>query len=329
MESKSESIKKYGLREATADQMIESVGDEKIGRKIMVVGGDVLTSTVGKDFKNKFFDALEKTGEKQPNMRLINVGVAEADAIGTAVGLALSGKIPVVSLFAVFGTGRGFDQIKQHLAQAMANVKLIYTHRGLVGPDGKTHHAVEDLGLMLTLHNINVIVPADDVEAKSALEWALKHEGPYYIGLHREKFPRVHSEDYKFALGKASVLHEGKDAAIIAIGSMVWKALQAAKELEKENGLHVQVINMSSLKPIDEKAIKKAAATGKIITVEEHNEHGGLFSAVSGIIVRKHPGVKVEPIALTDYAPSGQYEQLCDKYGLNVENIKKQVLKLF
>jgi transketolase len=218
------------------------------------------------------------------------VGIAEQNMIGIAAGLAASGKIPFASTFAVFAPGRCFDQIRVSVAQSRLNVKVVSTHAGVtVGEDGASHQALEDLALIGSLPGFNVIVPADAIETAQAIKAAAAMDGPCYVRLCRPKLPLVYDNTYRFEFGKAVSLRPGTDVTVIAIGVMVAAALEAHAELAKE-GISCRVINMPTFKPIDESAIVKAAAeTGAIVTAEEHQEHGGLGSAVARIVATHQP----------------------------------------
>ena len=291
----------------TYGKTLAALGHEN--KDIVVLDADLLPSTMTKYFK-----------AEHPE-RFIEVGIAEANMMGIAAGLAAAGKIPFASTFAVFATGRCFDQIRVSIAQAKLNVKIVSTHAGItVGEDGMSHQAVEDLALMCSLAGFTVIVPADSVETEQAVRAAAALEGPCYIRLGRSKVPVIYDESYKFEIGKASVMRKGKDATIIATGIMVAPALEAAEELAIE-GCDCRVLNMSTLKPIDEAAIVEAAEeTGAIVTAEEHMEHGGLGSIVAGVVA-KHRPVPMEIVALNRYAESGSPNELLKKYGLTAKDI--------
>ena len=260
--------------------------------------------------------------------RFIDVGIAEQNMIGIAAGLAASGKIPFASTFAVFAPGRCFDQIRMSIAQSKLNVKLVVTHGGLsVGEDGTSHQAIEDLSLICSLPGFTVIVPADAVETVAAVKAIADLQGPCYVRLGRPKLPVVFDENYQFNPGKVVTLKEGTDATIIAIGIMVTPALEAAALLSAEN-INCRVLNMSTLKPVDEAAILKSAAeTGSVITAEEHLEHGGLGSTVARILAQNRP-VPVEFVAIRDtYASSGKPSELLERFGLTARDIAAAVRK--
>jgi transketolase len=304
-------VEKISLRETYGKTLVE------LGREnpdIVVLDADLSKSTMthffAKEFPNHFFDC----------------GIAEQNMVSIAAGLAASGKIPFASTFAVFVPGRCFDQIRMSIAQPRQNVKLVATHGGIsVGEDGTSHQSVEDLALAGSFPGFTVIVPADAIETAQAVRVAAASYGPFYIRLGRPKLPLVYGEGYRFKLGKAVTMRPGKDATIIAIGLMVAAALEAAENL-KEQGIDCRVLNMPTLKPIDETAIIKAAReTGAIVTAEEHLEHGGLGSEVAQIAGRHQP-VPLEFVAIKDtYAESGKDSELLQKYGLTAKDIEKAV----
>jgi len=299
------------LREAYGQTLVE-LG--KGNPDIVVLDADLSRSTMtcffAKEFPNRFFDC----------------GIAEQNMVGIAAGLAASGKIPFASTFAVFAPGRCFDQIRMSIAQPGRNVKLVTTHGGIsVGEDGTSHHSIEDLSLVGSLPGFTVIVPADAIETAQAVRAAAASHGPFYIRLCRPKLPLVYNQDYRFNLGKAVTMKSGKMATIIAIGIMVAAAVEAADNLKRE-GIDCRVLNMSTLKPIDEAAIIKVATeTGAIVTAEEHLEHGGLGSLVAGVVARHHP-VPMEMVAIKDtYAKSGKPAELLQRYGLTAKEIEQAV----
>lgn len=253
-----------------------------------------------------------------------NMGIAEADMIGTAAGLAVCGKIPFASTFSVFATGRAFDQIRNSVCYPKSNVKIVGTHAGItVGEDGGTHQAVEDIAIMRALPNMSIVVPADDVEARAVVLDAVTRKGPQYLRMARLATPTFHSEDYKFQFGKGEIVKEGTDVTIIAAGFMVVKAINAAKHLENE-GISAQVINMATIKPIDEELIIACAKkTGKIVTVEEANILGGLGGDVAEVVTSHYP-VPVKRVGVKDvFGKSGNPEKLLEEYGLTEAEIVK------
>jgi len=299
------------LREAYGKTLVE------LGREnpdIVVLDADLSPSTMthffAREFPNRFFDC----------------GIAEQNMVTIAAGLAVSGKIPFASTFAVFVPGRCFDQIRMSIAYSRLNVKLVVTHGGIsVGEDGASHHSVEDLALIGSLPGFTVIVPADAIETAQAVKVAAASYGPFYIRLCRPKLPLVYNQDYCFNLGKAVTMRQGNDATIIAIGVMLSAALEAADSLGQQ-GIDCRVLNMPTLKPIDEAAIVKAASeTGAIVTAEDHLEHGGLGSIISQVVARHHP-VPMEFVAIKDtYAKSGKATELLQRYGLTAKDIEQAV----
>ena len=289
----------------------------ELGREnpdIVVLDADLCPSTMTRYFVEAFPE------------RFFNAGVAEQNMISIAAGLAASGKIPFASTFAVFAPGRCFDQIRVSVAQPRLNVKVVATHGGLsVGEDGASHQAIEDLSLICSLPGFTVIVPADAVETAQAVRAAAATKGPFYIRLGRPKLPLVYTDKYHFILGKAVTMRPGTDATVIAIGLMLAAALEAAGELAKE-GINCRVLNMPTLKPLDEAAIIQAAGeTGAIVTAEEHLEHGGLGSMVARVLARHQPA-PMEFVAIKDtYAQSGKPAELLQRYGLTAKDIAQAV----
>jgi len=299
------------VREAYGRTLLE-LGMENLD--IVVLDADLSRSTMTRFFARQFPE------------RFFDCGVAEQNMVGVAAGLAASGKIPFASTFAVFLPGRCFDQIRMSIAQPQLNVKLVASHGGIsVGEDGTSHQSIEDLALVCSLPGFNVIVPADAIETVQAVRAAVASYGPFYIRLCRPKVSPVFSEDYRFRLGKAVTMRKGGDATIIAIGLMVQAALEAAQNLERE-GIYCRVLNMSTLKPIDEEAIIKAAAeTGAIVTAEEHLEHGGLGSAVARVVSQNQPVPMVMAALKDTYAKSGKPAELLERYGLTAKDIEQGV----
>ncbi len=264
--------------------------------------------------------------------RFIEMGIAEQDMIGTAAGLAAAGKIPFASTFAIFATGRAWDQVRNSVAYPQFNVKIAATHAGLtVGEDGATHQALEDIALMRVIPGMTVVVPADAVEAEQAVKALIEHVGPAYLRLGRGKVPVVLDVDYQFRLGQAVTLRLGEDLTIMACGIMVAPALEAAAELAKA-GISARVLNVSTIKPLDKAAVLQAAReTGAIVTAEEHNVIGGLGSAVAECVVQAHP-VPMRRIGVQDsFGQSGTPDALLEEYGLTAAAIvqgAQEVLKL-
>ena len=299
------------LRETYGKTLVE------LGRTnpdIVVLDADLCPSTMTQYFKKEFPD------------RFFDCGIAEQNMVSIAAGLAASGKIPFASTFAVFAPGRSFDQIRMSVAQPRLNVKLVTTHSGIsAGEDGTSHQSIEDLPLICSLPGFTVIVPADAIETAQAVKVAAASQGPFYVRLCRPKLPLVYTDEYRFSPGKAVNMRPGTDATIIAIGLMVAPALEAAGELARE-GINCRVLNMPTLKPIDEAAIIKAAdETGAIVTAEEHLEHGGLGSMVARVTA-KHRPVPMEFVAIKDtYAKSGKPAELLVRYGLTANDIIQAV----
>jgi transketolase len=284
---------------------------------IVVLDADLSPSTMTGYFKKAFPE------------RFFEVGIAEQNMIGIASGLAASGKIPFASTFAVFAPGRCFDQVRVSVAQAKLNVKIVVTHAGItVGEDGASHQALEDLALICSLPGFTVIVPADAIETAQAIRAVAARQGPCYVRLCRPKLPVIFDNSYKFQIGRAAEIRSGTDVTIIACGVMVAVALEASTILAQE-GVDCRVIDMSTLKPIDEAAIVKAAReTGAVVTAEEHQEHGGLGSIVARITAEQRP-VPMEFVAIKDkFGESGKPAELLAKYGLTPKDIMAAVRKV-
>jgi len=268
---------------------------------------------------------IQAFAEKFPD-RFIEVGVAEQNLAAVAAGMALGGKIPFITSYAVFSPGRNWEQIRTTICYNDVPVKIIGSHAGVsVGPDGATHQALEDMAIARALPNMVVVCPADSIEAKKATIAIAKNGKPSYMRLSREKVPVVTTQQTPYEIGKAEVFKDGKDATIIACGQMVYWALQAAKELEKHK-ISVRVINCHTIKPIDKKTILLAAEeTGAIVTVEEHQVNGGLGGAVAEVVSQNFP-VPIKIIGIEDrFGESGQPSELLKKFGLTKENIIKAV----
>ena len=285
--------------------------------EIVVLDADLSASTktavFAKAFPDRFFDP----------------GIAEGNMMSVAAGLAASGKIPFASTFAVFGAGRAYEQIRNSICYPNLNVKVAVTHAGLtVGEDGATHQMLEDIALMRALPNMTVVVPADAAETAQVIRWAASYQGPVYIRMGRAKVEDVISPDAEFVPGKSTTLADGSDVTIMACGIMTQQALQAAKMLAEE-GISARVINMSSIKPIDEAAIVKAAKeTGAIVTCEEHTVMGGLGSAVAEVVVRHCP-VPMAMVGTEDvFGQSGKASEVLKVYGLTPEHIALEAKKL-
>ncbi|RJX22604.1 MAG: transketolase family protein [Ammonifex sp.] len=272
---------------------------------VVVLDADLSKSTKTIDFKKSFPE------------RFFDFGVAEQNMIGTAAGLAAAGKVPFCSSFAVFATGRVFDQVRQSVAYPGLNVKICASHAGItVGEDGSSHQSIEDIALMRVLPNMTVFVPADAVEVAGAVRAAVRIQGPVYIRLGRSPVPVLHGEDFIFEPGEAVLLRKGSDVTIIAAGIMVSAALEAADALAKQ-GVETRVLDMHTIKPIDVRAIIRAAReTGAIVTAEEHSIIGGLGSAVAEVVGENHPA-PLKRVGIRDvFGESGKPEELLEKYGL-------------
>lgn len=298
-------------REAYGKALVK-LGEEN--NNIVVLDADLAKSTMtylfAKRFPERFFD----------------MGVAEQNMIGTAAGLAISGKIAFASTFAVFASSRCFDQLRMSIAQPRLNVKVVASHGGLtVGEDGASHHAIEDIALMSSLPGFTVIVPADEIEAAQAVEAAANTYGPFYIRCGRPKAAIVHDENYRFVTGKAVLLRTGHDATLIANGSMVAVALEAA-DLLAAGGIDCRVLSMPTVCPIDKEAIISAAEeTGTIVIAEEHLLHGGLGSIVAQVVGENCP-VPLGFVAIRNtYTKSGKPEELLKRYGLTPEDVADSV----
>ncbi|MBR9854589.1 MAG: transketolase family protein [Algicola sp.] len=271
---------------------------------------------------------IETFIEENPE-RFFQVGIAEANMMGIAAGLTIGGKIPFASTFANFATGRVYDQIRQSIAYSDKNVKICASHAGLtLGEDGATHQILEDIGLMKMLPGMTVINPCDFNQTKAATIAIAEHHGPVYLRFGRPKVANFTPADQKFEIGKALMLSEGSDVTIIATGHLVWEALLAAETLENQ-GISAEVINIHTIKPLDEKAILDSVKkTGCVVTAEEHNYFGGLGESVSRVLASHHPAPQ-EFVATQDtFGESGTPDQLMEKYGLNNKAIEAAVLKV-
>jgi transketolase len=307
-------IQKIATRDAYGEVLVE-LGHEN--PDIVVLDADLAKSTktekFGKTFPDRFFD----------------VGIAEANMIGMAAGLATCGKIPFASTFALFGSLRVADMIRNSVCYPNLNVKIAVTHQGLtLGEDGASHQAVEDLALMRAIPNMTVIVPADATETKKAIRAAANTYGPMYIRMGRPNVPVLFDDSYEFKIGKGVQLREGNDIAIIAMGVMTHMAVEAAETLAKE-GIQARVINISTLKPLDEEIIIKAAReTRGIVTAEEANIYGGLGAAVAEVISENHPTMLRRVGVKDTFGESGTPDELLQKYGLTAENIVAKAKEL-
>lgn len=305
-------VKKIATRESYGNALVE-LGKEH--EDVVVLDADLAAATKTGTFKKAFPE------------RHIDCGIAECNMIGVAAGIATTGKVPFASSFAMFAAGRAYEQVRNSVGYPKLNVKIGASHAGIsVGEDGATHQCNEDIALMRTIPGMVVINPSDDVEAKAAVKAAYEHEGPVYLRFGRLAVPVINdNEDYKFELGKAITLREGTDVTIIASGLPVSESLAAAEKLA-EDGIGAEVINMHTIKPLDEEVVIAAASkTGKIVTVEEHSIIGGLGSAVCDVVAEKAPA-KVMKIGINDvYGESGPAVELIKKYGLDANSIYEKV----
>ena len=305
-------VKKIATRESYGHALVE-LGKEH--EEVVVLDADLAEATKTGIFKKEFPE------------RHIDCGIAECNMMGIAAGLAATGKVPFASSFAMFAAGRAFEQIRNSIGYPHLNVKIGATHAGIsVGEDGATHQCNEDIALMRTIPGMVVINPSDDIEARAAVKAAYEHQGPVYLRFGRLAVPVINDRpDYKFEIGKGVVLKEGTDLTIVATGLCVNESLAAAAKLAEE-GVHAQVINIHTIKPIDADLIAEAAKkTGKIVTVEEHSVIGGLGSAVCDVLCEREP-VKVLKIGMNDvYGESGPAVKLLEKYGLDAAGIYAKI----
>lgn len=302
---------------ATREAYGEALKELVVNGNIVVLDADLAKATKSIEFKKVAPD------------RFFDMGISEADMIGTAAGLATCGKIPFATTFAMFASGRAFEQIRNSVAYPKLNVKIAVTHAGVtVGEDGGSHQAIEDISLMRSIPNMVVLNPSDAVEAKKAVYAAAEYYGPLYIRLGRLATPVIHDENYEFKIGKGEVLREGKDVLIIATGIMVAKALEAAETLSKEN-IEATVVNIASIKPLDAELIVSLAKNiGKVVTAEEHSIIGGLGSAVAEVLSEEYPA-KLKRIGLKDvFGQSGTPDLLLKHYGLTPEAIVEAAKQL-
>jgi len=303
-----------------------------------------------KDTRSGFGEALLQLGKENPNVfalcadltgslkmdafkkefpeRFIQTGIAEANMMGISAGLALSGKIPFCGSFAAFVTGRVYDQVRMVVAYSNLNVKIIASHAGItVGEDGATHQIMEDIGLMKMLPNMTVINTCDFNQTKAATLAIAQHKGPVYLRFGRPVVPNFTPENQIFEIGKANILKEGKDVTVIATGHLVWHALEAAEQLQ-EQGIDAEVINIHTIKPLDEVAVLKSVRkTQCVVTAEEHLRNGGLGDSIAQLLAREYP-TPIEMVAVNDqFGESGTPEQLMKKYGLDTPNVVLAVQK--
>ncbi len=277
---------------------------------VVALCADLTGSLKMNEFKSEFPD------------RFFQVGVAEANMMGVAAGLTIGGKIPFTGTFANFSTGRVYDQIRQSIAYSEKNVKICASHAGLtLGEDGATHQILEDIGLMRMLPNMTVVVPCDYNQTKAATKAIAKHHGPVYLRFGRPKWPIFTTADQAFEIGKADVIQEGIDVTIVACGHLVWKTMEAAQIL-KEKNISVELINLHTIKPYDEKTVLESVTkTGCVVTAEEHQINGGIGDLISGSLARNNPK-PIEMVAVNDqFGESGTPQQLMEKYGIDTPNI--------
>lgn len=309
-------IKKVATRDSYGDALVE-LGKEH--ENLVVMDADLAGATKTDKFKKAFPE------------RFLDCGIAEANMAGIAAGLSTCGKIPFISSFAMFAAGRAFEQVRNSVGYPHLNVKIGATHAGItVGEDGATHQCNEDIALMRTIPGMVVMCPADDVEAKAAVKAAAEYEGPVYLRFGRAACPVINDRpDYKFEIGKGNVVREGSDVTIVATGICVGNALEAAEMLAAD-GISAEVINICTIKPLDEELIVKSAKkTGKVVTAEEHSVIGGLGSAVCDALCKSYP-VPVKKIGMQDtFGESGSAAALVEKYQLDGKGIYAQVKGLF
>ena len=299
--------KKIATRQSYGETLVK-LGKEN--ENIVVLDADLAGATktdlFGKEYPDRFFD----------------MGIAEANMLGTAAGLATCGKIPYASTFAVFAAGRGYDQIRNSICYPKLNVKICATHAGItVGEDGATHQMLEDLSLMRGLPNMTVISPSDDTQARWVIEEISKIEGPVYVRLARLATPIIYEENQKFEIGKAVQIGEGTDGTVFATGVTVAEAIKAQEELEGQ-GIHIRVVDMHTIKPIDKEMIVKCAKeTKKLVSIEDHSIIGGLGSAISEVLTEEYP-TKLERMGMQDiFGKSGKAEELMEYFGLTAKAI--------
>jgi len=303
------------IRDAFGRALVK-LGDKN--EKVVVLDADVSTSTRTAFFKDKFPD------------RFFNFGVAEGNMMDVAAGLTLVGKIPFASTFSSLASLRALEQIRTSIAYPNLNVKIAGGYGGLSDfKDGPTHHSICDLAIIRSIPNMTLIVPADAIETEKAVYAVAQYLGPVYLRLSRAKVPVIFSKDYKMEIGKGNLLKNGTDVTLIATGIMVFRVLEAAKVLEKEEKISAKVIEIHTLKPLDVNLIIQAAEeTGAIVTAEEHSIIGGLAGAVAEIIAEKKPA-PMERVGIKDtFTESGQYNELLEKYGMGIKHIVKAVKKV-
>ena len=313
-------MKKYTFTEKKDTRSGFGAGLAEVGRKnenVVALCADLIGSLKMDAFIKEFPE------------RFYQVGIAEANMMGLAAGMTIGGKIPYTGTFANFSTGRVYDQIRQSIAYSGKNVKICASHAGLtLGEDGATHQILEDLGLMKMLPGMTVINPCDYNQTKAATIAIAEHDGPVYLRFGRPVVPVFTDPDQKFEIGKAWMVNEGKDVSIIATGHLVWEAIQAGEQLA-ELGIDAEIINIHTIKPLDEEAIiNSIKKTGCVVTAEEHNRLGGLGDSVAQVLVKHHP-VPQEYVAVDDsFGESGKPAELMEKYGLSSNDIVKAAQKV-
>ncbi len=305
---------KQATRDAYGKALV-SLGAEN--SDVVVLDADLSKSTKTADFAKNYPE------------RFFNMGIAEQNLMGTAAGLAAAGKIPFASTFAVFATGRAFEQIRNSIAYPKLNVKIAATHAGItVGEDGGSHQAIEDVAIMRSVPNMTVLVPADGEETRQIIKAAAQYQGPVYIRMGRLDVPLLFDENYRFEIGKANILREGSDVAIMANGIMVALAMEAAEELSLA-GISVSVVNVASVKPLDVSTlIQVAQKTKAVVSAEEHNIIGGLGSAIAEVLAENAPTPMVRVGLKDTFGESGRPQELLEKYGLTKASLIKAVYEV-
>lgn len=304
-------MNKIPMRDGYGKALLKLIGD---GKPVVALDADVAKSTRTVWVRDQYPE------------HFLDMGIAEQDMVGTASGLALGGIIPFASTYGVFLAGRAWDQIRTTACYNNLNVKLAGAHAGIsVGPDGATHQALEDVALMRVLPNMTVVVPCDAVETEKATLALAEREGPCYIRFGREAVPVITDEDSPFEIGKANVLRDGKDAVLFANGAMVYEGLEAAKQLAGE-GIDLMVVNLHTVKPLDQEAVVAAAQkTGRVITAEEHQAAGGMGSAVAECLAQNYP-VPMRILGMQDgFGESGAPDELMKRYGFSSDAIYQAV----
>lgn len=302
---------KKATRQSYGEALVE-LGKEN--KNIVVLDADLATATKTIDFAKEFPD------------RFFDIGIAEADMIGTAAGMATCGKIPYASTFAVFAAGRSYDQIRSSVCYPNLNVKICATHAGVtVGEDGATHQMVEDLALMRVMPNMKVFCPSDDIQTKWLIKEISKIDGPCYVRLCRLATPAIYDENQKFEIGKMVQIGDGTDATIFATGVCVSEALKAKEKL-KQKGIDIRVVDVHTIKPLDENMILKCAKeTKRLISIEDHSILGGLGSAISEVLIEKYP-CKLERMGVADtFGKSGKAEELLKYFKIDADAIVKKL----